>query len=143
MEGSFKNVLKNLSAMKGIAERKDVLITKTLGIKIEGQTEKKKTSPSILPEKLKQGIHNNLRNSIAHGNFRYYDKEGKIEFWDIFPETNKFSLKPIKLTFDEFSFHLIEINLFCEIFGLIILVLLAVDDINKRRRVLSPQQGDN
>lgn len=82
MEGSYKNVLKNLSAMNGLTEGKVVSVTQTLGIRIEGKNKPKKTFQSILPEILREGIHNNLRNSIAHGNFRYYEQGDKIEFWD-------------------------------------------------------------
>jgi hypothetical protein len=134
MEGSFKNVLKNLQAMYGVTERKNVSVTKTLEIRIEGKNEKESTRQNILPDILRQGIHNNLRNSIAHGNFRYYDKEDKIEFWDILPKTHRYTLIPIKLTYEEFSMFLIEVDLFCEIFGLIILALIAVEDITNRRR---------
>lgn len=132
MEGSFKNVLKNLIAMYGVTKKKDVSVTDTLEIVIEGKNEKERALQNILPYIIRQGIHSNLRNSIAHGNFRYYDREDKIEFWDILPKTDRYTLKPIKLTYDEFSKFLIEINLFCEIFGLIILALIAVDDITHR-----------
>lgn len=135
MEGSFKNVLKNLLAMYGVTERRDVSVTETLEIVVEGKNEKKRALQNILPYIIRQGIHSNLRNSIAHGNFRYYDKEDKIEFWDILPQTHKYTLKPIKLTYEEFSKFLIEVNLFCEIFGLIIMALIAVDDITHRRRL--------
>jgi hypothetical protein len=134
MEGNFKNVLKNLLAMYGVAERQNVSVTETLEIAIKGENERKRTLKNILPNILSKGIHGNLRNSIAHGNFRYFDKEDKIEFWDISPNTHKYTLKPTKLTYDEFSKFLIEVNLFCEIFGLIITLLIAVDDINHRRR---------
>ena len=133
MEGIFKNVLKNLLAMKGVAEGKDVSITETLGVQIEESIEKDKDFRNILPDRFKHGIHNNLRNSIAHGNFRYHEKEDKIEFWDLLPNTYKYTLKPTKSTYEEFSKHLIEVNLFCEIFGFIILSLVAIDDIRKKR----------
>jgi chaperonin cofactor prefoldin len=135
MEGSFKNVVKNLQAMNEITEKKNVSITKTLEVTIEWRNEKEKILQKILPDSLRQGIHKNLRNSIAHGNFRYYDKEDKIEFWDISPRTQKYTLKPIKLTYREFSKFLIEVELFCQIFGLIILALIAVTDITDRRRL--------
>jgi hypothetical protein len=132
MEGSYKNVLKNLSAMNGLTEGKVVSVTQTLGIRIEGKNKPKKTFQSISPEILREGIHNNLRNSIAHGNFRYYEQGDKIEFWDLLPNTEQYTLKPMKLSFNEFSNYLIEVTLFCEIFGLIIMVLPAVQDITER-----------
>ncbi|XES76273.1 MAG: hypothetical protein ACBZ72_08805 [Candidatus Bathyarchaeia archaeon] len=134
MEGSFKNVLKNLLAMKRISEGKDVSITETLGIQIGESFEKEKAFLNTLPDKFSHGIHSNLRNSIAHGNFKYYDMDDKIEFWDLFPNTQRYSLKPTKLTFKEFSNSLIEVTLFCEIFGFINMILIAIDDIKKRRR---------
>ncbi len=135
MEGSFKNVLKNLRAMKGISSGKDVSITETLGVQFEKTIEGENDFKNALPNRLKNGIHNNLRNSIAHGNFQYSDEENKIEFWDLLPRTHQYTLKPTKLTFEEFSRYIVEINLFCEIFGFIILSLLAVEDIRIRRRI--------
>ena len=133
MEGSFKNVLRNLLAMKGIIEGKDVSVTETLGLRFDETIEKEREFQNTLPDKFRQGVHNNLRNSIAHGNFRYYDKEDTIEFWDIWPNTREYSLKPTKLRYDEFSKSLLEVNLFCEIFGFVNLALLAIHDINKHR----------
>jgi hypothetical protein len=134
MEGSFKNVLKNLIAMKGISSGKAVSITETLGVQLEETIERENDFKNTLPNRLKNGIHSNLRNSIAYGNFQYHDEEDKIEFLDLFPKTQQYTLKPTKLTFEEFSRYLVEINLFCEIFGFIILALIAVDDIRIRRR---------
>jgi len=133
MEGTFKNVLKNLIAMKRLSEGKNVKVTETLGLRIEEEIEKESNLKEILPERLKKGNHRNLRNSIAHGNFRYLDEENKMEFWDINPFTQEYSLAPIKLTYGEFSKPLVEVNFFCEIFGYIILVLIALEGIAKRR----------
>ena len=132
MEGSFKNVMKNLLAMKRLKEGKGVTVTETLGLITEEEIEKERNLKEILPERLKSGNHRNLRNSIAHANFRYVDEENKMEFWDIYPETQKYSLIPRKLTYKEFSKPPLEVNFFCEIFGFVILVLIALEDIAKR-----------
>ena len=55
-----------------------------------------------------------------------------MQFWDINPQTKVYSLRPQKYTFIEFQKPLIEVNLFCEIFGFIILTLVAVEDLSKR-----------
>lgn len=132
MEGSFKNVMKNLLAMKRLTEGKNVTVTETLGLVTEEEIEKEQNLKEILPERLKRGNHRNLRNSIAHANFRYNNNENKMEFWDIYPKTQQYSLEPIKLTYEEFSKSLVEVNLFCEIFGFINLVFMALEDVTKR-----------
>jgi hypothetical protein len=132
MEGSYKNVMKNLLAMKRTKEGKDVRITETLGLISDKELENDTNLKEILPEKLKDSIYRNLRNSIAHANFQYVIGEKQIRFWDINPRTQRFSLKPIKLTYHEFTKLLVELNLFCEIFGFIMLTLLAIEDIFKR-----------
>lgn len=132
MEGSFKNVMKNLLAMKRLIGGKNVTVTETLGLITEEEIEKEWNLKEILPERLKNSNHRNLRNSIAHANFRYVDNENKMKFWDINPKTQKYSLTPIKLTYNEFSKPLLEVNFFCVIFGFIILVLIALEDIAKR-----------
>jgi hypothetical protein len=130
IEGSFENVETNLLAMKRLIDRKNVSITETLDLEIDEKT--RKAFQATLPNKLNQRFHNHLRNSIAHSNFRYCDKENRIEFWDISPITHEFTLKPVKLTYEEFSKYPLEVYLFCEIFDFIILALIAVEDIAKR-----------
>jgi hypothetical protein len=85
MEGSFKNVLKNLLAMKGIVEGKDVSITETTGVQIEEIIEEDKAFRNTLPDRFKQGIHNNLRNSIAHGNSDIVKEKIKLSSGIYFP----------------------------------------------------------
>ena len=102
-----------------------------MGLVTEEEIETEKNLKEILPERLKRSNHRNLRNSIAHTNFLYVDNE-KMEFWDIYPKTQKYSLEPTKLTCVEFSKSLVEVNFFCEIFGFIIFVLIALEDVVRR-----------
>ena len=118
--------------MKLLKQGKDVTVTETLGLLTDEEIEKERNFREILPEGLKSGNHRNLRNAIAHTNFRYIDNEQKVEFWDINPNTQMYSLNPMKLTYAEFSKSLVEVNLFCEIFGLVSLVLIALEDVVKR-----------
>ncbi|WGM90177.1 MAG: hypothetical protein NUK63_03415 [Candidatus Bathyarchaeum tardum] len=129
MEGNFKNVTKNLLAMKRLREGKDVSVTETLGLVTSEKIEEDKNLKEILPERLKNGKHQNLRNSIAHANFRYIDTENKMEFWDVYPRDQKFSMNPTKLTLAEFSKSLMEVYIFCEVFGFIMLTILAINDL--------------
>ncbi len=132
MEGNFKSVMKNLLAMKRLNEGKNVTVTETLGLVTEEEIEKENNLKEILPERLKIRNYRNLRNSIAHANFRYITNENKMEFWDIYPKTQKYSLEPIKLTYEQFSKSILEVNLFCEIFMFINLVFMALEDVTKR-----------
>ena len=136
MEGNFKNVKKNLFAMEQMSEGKKVTITETLGLRTDKDIEEEKNLKRILPKRLKTGIHDNLRNAIAHANFRYIDEENKMEFWDIYPRTQTYSLEPIKLTYGEFSKSLLEVNFFCEIFGFFILLLIVLGNIGRRHSSL-------
>jgi hypothetical protein len=133
MESNYKNVKRNLYAMKQLKAGKIVTVTETLGLKTDKEIENEKSLKSILPDHLNRDIYKNLRNAIAHVNFQYDDEENKMEFWDINPRTQKYSLKPRKLTFNEFSKLLLEVNFFCEIFGFIILRLIACGNIARRR----------
>jgi len=128
----FKNVKKNLLAMKRLNEGKDVDVTETLGLLTDEDIEKENNLKEILPEKLKIGNHSNLRNSIAHANFRYINDENKMEFWDVYPFSQKYSMEPIRLTFKEFTNSLLEVKFFCDIFGFIVMAHIAMEDIVKR-----------
>ena len=126
-EGTFKNVRKNLFAMNLIGQGKSVEINDTLELLFDKANHE--TLKQVLPECFQKGNHYNYRNAIAHAHFRYIEKENKMEFWDIDQRTHKFSLLPRKATLEEFSKVLLEINIFCEVFGLVILALIAIDDI--------------
>jgi hypothetical protein len=132
-EGNFKSALKHLLAIKRLIQGKKVTVTETLGLRTEGKVENAKNLEEVLSERLRNGVHRKLRNSIAHCNFRYLDEENKMEFWDIDPNTLKYSLEPKSMTYEEFSKPLLEINFFCEIFGCVVLVLIALNDIANRR----------
>lgn len=126
-EGTFKNVRKNLFAMNLIGQGKSVEIDDTLDLLFDKTN--RESLKGVLPECLQNGNHDNYRNAIAHAHFRYIDKENKMEFWDIDQRAHEFSLLPKKVTFEEFSNVLLEINIFCEVFGLVTLALVALDDI--------------
>lgn len=127
-EGTFKNVRKNLFAMNLLGQGKSVEINDTLDVLFDKANHD--DNKQILPEFFQKSIHDNYRNAIAHAHFRYIDKENRMKFWDINQKTHKFSLLPRKLTFEEFTKALLEVNIFCEVFGLVILALIALDDIH-------------
>jgi hypothetical protein len=133
LEGSFKNVKLNLSAMERLTkEGKEIEVTETGGVRFGEKIEDRKNVKYVLPECLEKGIHSHLRNAIAHARFRYIDKENKMKFWDVHPQNHIFTMDPIKLNYKEFSKYLLQVNLFCEIFGFINLTLIALEDISKR-----------
>ncbi len=57
----------------------------------------------------------------------------KMEFWDSYSSTQKCNWEPKRLIFEEFAVPLIEVNLFCEAFGLQTLLLMALEDISKTK----------
>jgi hypothetical protein len=129
-EGDYKLVRKNLLAMKRLREGKNIAITETLALAIGKKIESTTSLAEVTPERLKTGDHVHLRNAIAHFHFRFIGEEGKMEFWDIDPRTQKYSWGPKKYTLEEFSKPLLEINLFCEAFGLLVLLLMALTDLS-------------
>ncbi|OGD45860.1 hypothetical protein A3K70_00180 [Candidatus Bathyarchaeota archaeon RBG_16_48_13] len=110
-EGTYKSVRANLLSFKNL---------------------RKNSKQKDLPDILERGIHRNLRNSIAHTNFKYYDKEKKMEFWDR-DSKGEFTLNPIRMNYEEFSRYLLEVNLFCEIFGFTNLLMIGAQDIINRK----------
>ena len=131
-EGDYKFVKKNLLAMKSLREGENIAITETLAVTVDNKKVESTTSlEEVIPTRLKTGEHLHLRNSIAHYNFKFISAEEKMEFWDLDPRTQKYSWELKKYTLEEFSKPLIEINLFCEAFGLIVLLLMALSDLSK------------
>lgn len=132
MESNYRNIQRNLYAMKQLKDGKSVVVTETLGLKTDKGIVNEKYFKSILPDQLNQEIYVHLRNAIAHVHFRYDNEENKMEFWDINPKTQKYTLHSKKFTFNEFSKLRLDVYLFCEIFYFIILVLVALADIARR-----------
>lgn len=134
-EGDYKFVRRNLLAMKRLKEGKAITITETLALLIDGtKIEPKASLEEVTPESLSIGDHEHLRNAVAHSNYKFIQEEGKMQFWDIEPRTQHYSWGPKKYTFEEFTKSLIEVNLFCEAFGLQIILLMAFEDIAKNKR---------
>jgi len=131
-EGSYKNICKQLLAMKRLKEGKNVRITETRKVLSEEKTEEKKNLESVLPNHLKNGHHRNLRNAIAHAHFRYLPEKNEMLFWDVRPN-GQYSFRPKSFSYQEFSKYLLDVNVFCEVFAFVVLLLVAIQDIAKRR----------
>jgi hypothetical protein len=129
-EGNFRNTRKQLLAMKRLKEGKHVTITETRNVATEEKLEEEKNLRSICPDHL-QKEHKNLRNAIAHAHFRYSQEKNEMEFWDIRPK-GEYSMKPTGFSYQGFSKYLLDINIFCELSGLLVLLLIALEDIAKR-----------
>lgn len=131
-EGSTKNVCRQLLAMKRLKEGKNVRIAETLAVMSEDRTEIDKNLEDVLPDYVRKGIHKNLRNAIAHTHFRYLQEKKEMEFWDVC-QKGVYSLKPARLSYQKFSKYLLDVNMFCEIFGFLLLLLIALSDIANRQ----------
>jgi hypothetical protein len=127
----LKDVLKTLLAMRLLSEGKAVEISEVLHVLSDEEVEN--SYDDVAPDAFKRDIHKNLRNSIAHAHFAYLEKEDKMEFWDIYPRKNEYSMKPIKLNYEEFSCYSTQILLFSETYGLITLLLMAFDNLRSVR----------
>lgn len=131
-EGNFKSILKTLLALKRLVEGKNVNISRFLKVMTDEKLER--SMDEVTPDDLKRGIHRHLRNAVAHVYFTYLEDEDKMQFWDIFPNKDKHSMKPVELDYREFSRYLVEVNIFCEIYGFLVLLFIAFEDIAKRQR---------
>jgi hypothetical protein len=131
-ESDYKLFRRNLLAMKRLREGRKIGITETFAITIdESEIESPSSLEEVIPARLKKGDYVHLRNSIAHANYKFIKKEGKMEFWDVNQKTQKYSWGPKKYSFEEFSKSLIEINLFCEAFILVSLLLMTLQALKK------------
>lgn len=139
-EAYFKDVLKTLLAMKRLTEGKSVNVSGVLEIMSDEKIEL--FYDDVAPDDFKKDIHRNLRNSIAHANFIYLEKEGRMQFWDINPKKNEISMKPIKLNYKEFSRYEAQILIFSEIYGFITLLLIAFDNIRSEITKSSPTRNN-
>lgn len=96
---------------------------------------KNQEKKEILPVCLRDGNHGNIRNAIAYCHFRYLSAENQMEFWDLDNDGN-LTLQHLKLDFDEFARKILEVNLFCNLFAITFLTLVAIEDIfNKKLKI--------
>jgi len=128
-EGNFKSILTSLLAMKRLAEGKKVNINKYL--KVIADEKREKSIDEAAPAPLKDGIHRHLRNSVAHAYFTDVE-EDKMRFWDVYEKRDEYSMEPRTLDYKQFSRYFAEVQIFCDIYGLIVLLFLAFDDIRLR-----------
>lgn len=128
-EGDFKSILTTLLAMKRLAEGKKVNVSRFLRV-ISGE-KREKSIDEVAPSQLKRGIHRHLRNAIAHAYFTDLGKD-KIQFWDVFSDKDEYSMKPIELDYRQFSRYVAEVRIFCDIYGFLVLLFIAFEDIVKR-----------
>lgn len=133
-EGDYKYVRRTLLAMKRLKEGKSITITETLALlSDETNIEPKASLQEVTPERLRIGEHEHLRHAIAHSNYKFIKEEEKMEFWDVNTRTQKYSWGPKKFTLRDFSVPLIEVDLFCEVYGLHVLLLLALEHISETK----------
>jgi hypothetical protein len=125
-EGPYTNVETALAALKQLSKGKssqEIDNNKQLNGK-----EKKIILQEILPNCLKNGNHNNIRNAVAHCHFKYIDSQNQIEFWDV-GKDGKYTLPATRLDFNDFSRKILEVKIFCEVFAITFLTLVAIEDI--------------
>jgi hypothetical protein len=128
-EGPYKSVETALVALKQLSNGKNILEIDN-NKQLEYADKRK-----ILPLCLKDGNHDNIRNAIAHCHFRYLSERDQMEFWDI-RKDGTYSLRPLRLDFDDFSKKLLEVNIFCGVFAITFLTLVAIEDIyNKKLKI--------
>jgi hypothetical protein len=136
----LKDVLKTLLAMRRLSEGKAVDISEALEVLSDEKVEN--SYDDVAPDALKTDIHRHLRNSIAHAYFTYLENEDKMQFWDINPRKNEYSMKPTKLSYEELSRYSAQILFFSDTYGLITLLLMAFDNLRnareKNRRLNEP-----
>jgi len=131
-EGNFKSIIKTLLALKRLIEGKSVNISRFLKVMTDKKLER--SINEATPDDLRKGKHKHLRNAVAHIYFTYSEENNKMRFWDIYWDKNQYSMKPLELDYNEFSSYVAEINLFCEIYGFLVLLFIAFEDIAKRQR---------
>lgn len=130
-EGNFKSILRTLLALKRLTEGKKVNISKFLEVMTDEKLER--SIDEVTPDDLKRGIHRHLRNAVAHVYFNYLEEKDMMQFWDMFPKKNRYSMRPVELDYKEFSRYVAEVNMFCEIYGFLVLLFIAFEDIANRQ----------
>jgi hypothetical protein len=59
-----------------------------------------------------------------------------MQFWDINPRKNEYSMKPIQLNYEEFSRYSAQILFLIDTYGLITLLLMAFDSLRSKAHLL-------
>ena len=136
-EGVYKNVRKNLYALDECKNGKNVDLTEALEVVVNGECTTDRHWDNVLPDRLRMGKHKNYRNSIAHAHFKYIDSERMMQFWDTNPRDGQYSMKPVRLRYDEFFNYLLEVNIFCELFGIVIMIAFCLQEIGTRMMMKS------
>lgn len=134
-EGDYRFVRKTLLAIDRLNNNQELEISETLTIMAQGvKIESASAFDEVIPERLKGREHRHLRNAIAHYSLRFLKEEGKMEFWDIEPNTQRYSWGPKKYSLKEFQNYLAEVDIFWEASGFALMLLMVTSDLRYKRK---------